>query len=77
MTVVPHPPYFSLFLRLKMKLRGRHFNTVEVIESEPWAVLNTLTEHDFLDAFKKLQKHWEWCIRTEGDCFEGDVQFCL
>jgi hypothetical protein len=35
-------------------------------------VLNTLTEHDFQDAFKKWQKRWEWCIRVEGDYFEGD-----
>jgi hypothetical protein len=54
MTVVLHPPYFSLFPRLKIKLKGRHFNTTEVIEAESQAVLNILTEHDFQDAFKKL-----------------------
>jgi hypothetical protein len=35
-------------------------------------MLNTLTEHDFQDAFKKWQKHWEWCICAKGDSFEGD-----
>jgi hypothetical protein len=45
MTVSSHPPYFSLFLRLKIKLICRHFNTVEVIEGESQAVLNTLTKH--------------------------------
>jgi hypothetical protein len=49
MTVVPHPSYFSLFPRLKIKLKGRHFDTVEVIEAESQAVLNTLTEYDFQD----------------------------
>jgi hypothetical protein len=44
MTVVPHPAYFSLFPRLKIKLKGRHFDTAEVIEAESRAVLNTLTE---------------------------------
>jgi hypothetical protein len=43
-----------------------------MIETESQAVLNTLTEHDFQDAFKNLQKRWEWCILTEGDCFESD-----
>jgi hypothetical protein len=62
MTVVPHPPYFSLFPRLKIKLKDRHFDTTEVIEAESQAVLNTLTEHDFQDAFKKWQKLWERCI---------------
>jgi hypothetical protein len=43
-----------------------------VIEAESQAVMNTLTEHDFQDAFKKRQKRWERCIRVEGYCFEGD-----
>jgi hypothetical protein len=38
-TVVPHPPYCSVS-RLKTKLRGRHFDTTEVME----AVLNSLRE---------------------------------
>jgi hypothetical protein len=37
---------------LKIKLKGRHFDTIELIEAESQAVLNTLTEHDFKDAFK-------------------------
>jgi hypothetical protein len=32
---------------------------VEVTEAESQAVLNTLTEHDSQDAFKKWQKRWE------------------
>jgi hypothetical protein len=80
LTVVPHPPYtpdlgtcdFSLFLRLKIKLKGRNFDKIEVIEAELQAVLNTVTEHDFQDAFKNKQKRWEQCICVEGDYFEGD-----
>jgi hypothetical protein len=41
---------------LKIKLKGCHFDTIEVIEAESKAVLNTLTEHDFLDAFKNGRK---------------------
>jgi hypothetical protein len=47
MTDIPHLPYFSLFPRLKIKLKGRHFDTVQMIEAELQAVLNTLTEHYF------------------------------
>jgi hypothetical protein len=48
MTVVSNPPYFSVFARLKIKLKSRHiFSGIEVIEAESQAVLNTLTEHDF------------------------------
>jgi hypothetical protein len=70
-TVVPHPPYFSLFPRLKIKLKDGHFDTTEVMEAGSQAVLNTLTEHDFQDAFKKWQKHWEWCVHVEVDYVEG------
>jgi phosphoserine aminotransferase len=71
MAIIPHPPYlpdlapcdFSLFLRLKIC----HFGTIEVIEAEPQTVLNILTEHDFQDASKKWEKHWEWCIHLEWD----------
>jgi hypothetical protein len=33
-SIVAHPPYFSLFLRSKIKLKGRHFDTTEVNEAE-------------------------------------------
>jgi hypothetical protein len=58
MTAVPHPPYFSV-PRVEIKLRGRNFDTSEVIKAESLAVLNALTEHDFQDAFEKCQKRWE------------------
>jgi hypothetical protein len=73
MTVIPHPPYspdlapcnFSLFPQLKIKLKGYHFNTIEVIEAESQAVLNTLTEHDFQDEFKKIAEALELFIHMD------------
>jgi hypothetical protein len=53
--VAPTRPTF-LFPRLKIKPKGRHFDTVEAMEAESQAMLNTLTERDFQDAFKKWQK---------------------
>jgi hypothetical protein len=41
MTVVPHPIYVSLFLGLKIKLKGSHFDTIEMIEAQSLAALNT------------------------------------
>jgi hypothetical protein len=38
---------FSFFFRLKIKLKGRHIDTIEVIEAELLAVLNISTEHEF------------------------------
>jgi hypothetical protein len=37
---------------VKIKLKGRHFDIIEVIEAEWQAVLNTLKEHDFQDEFQ-------------------------
>jgi hypothetical protein len=72
MTVFPHPLYLSLFLRLKIKLKVRHFDTTEVVEEESQAVLNTLTEHDLQDAFKKMVEALEQCVLADGNCFDGD-----
>jgi hypothetical protein len=66
----PHTPYFSLFPPMKIKLKGCHFDTIEVIEIESQAVQDTLTEHHIQDAFKKWQKLWKRCLRAEGDYFE-------
>jgi hypothetical protein len=40
-----------------------------VIEAELKTMLNSLTEHDFHDAFKKYQKFWERCVCAGGDYF--------
>jgi hypothetical protein len=37
---------------VKINLKGRHFDIIEVIKAELQAVLNTLNEQDFRDAFK-------------------------
>jgi predicted helicase len=54
MTVTRHPPYFSLFPLLKIKLKSRHFDTIEAMEAESQWVLKTLTELKFQEAFKKM-----------------------
>jgi len=60
MTVVPHPPYspdlapsdFSLFPKLKMKLKVRRFQTLEEIQTGLQNILNTLRENDFQEVSK-------------------------
>jgi hypothetical protein len=39
---------------MKMKTKGCHFDTIEVIKAESQAVLNTLTDHYFQDTLKKM-----------------------
>jgi hypothetical protein len=46
---------------LKIKLKGHHFDNIEVIEAESQAVLN------FQDACRKWKKCWEQCIHVEGN----------
>jgi hypothetical protein len=61
MVVIPHPPYspdlvpcdFFLFTKIKLKLKGRQFDTIEEIQAESQRVLDTLTEKDFQEAFQK------------------------
>jgi hypothetical protein len=55
-----------------MKLKTCHFDTIEVVKAESQEVLNTLTEHNFQDLFKKWHEHCERCIHADGDYFEGD-----
>jgi hypothetical protein len=55
MAVIPHPPYspdlapcgFFLFPKMKLKLKGCRFDTIEEIPAELQRVLDTLTEKDF------------------------------
>jgi hypothetical protein len=60
MAVIPHPPYspdlaaceFFLFSNIKLKLKGRRFDTTKKIQTESQRVLDTLTEKDFQEAFQ-------------------------
>ena len=58
------PSDFFLFPNLKMKLKGRRIQTLEEIQAESQAVLNTLQENDFQECFKKWQRCWDY---SEGD----------
>jgi hypothetical protein len=66
-----HTLIFFLYTKDNMTVVA-HFNTSEVITAESQAVLNTLTEHDFQDAFKNWQKCWELCILMEWHYLEGN-----
>ncbi len=69
---VKAPCDFSLFLKLKLQLKGCRFDTIEVIQTKSQAVLDTLTKADTPKIFKERNKYWDWCIRVGGNYFEGD-----
>ena len=59
---VPHPPYrpdvgtcdFCLFLKLKEKLRGCRYETIEEMKEAVTNVIDTFTQEDLYGAFQKL-----------------------
>jgi hypothetical protein len=74
MTVIPHPSYspdlapcdFSLFPKMKLKLKGCRFDTAEQIQTESHRVLDTVTENDFQEAFKNGGGGGTGVYRLEG-----------
>jgi len=79
MAVIPHPPCspdlapcFFLFPKMKLKLKGRRFDTIEEIQAKSQRVLDTLIEKDFQEAFQKWRRWWDLCLHAGGNYFEGD-----
>jgi hypothetical protein len=69
MVIVPHLPYspdlapfdFTLFPKLKMKLKGR-FVTVSDIQRELQAALKSIKENYFHSASEAWKKRWDRCV---------------
>jgi hypothetical protein len=67
MVIIPHLPYspdialcdFTLFPKLKMKLKGRRLETVSDNQREPQAPLDSIKENDFHGAFVAREKTME------------------
>ncbi|UYV60191.1 hypothetical protein LAZ67_1000343 [Cordylochernes scorpioides] len=63
---IPHPPYspdlapndFFLYPKLKMKLKGRKFDNVDMIQAESKATLRNLSKSDFISCFDNWKKRW-------------------
>jgi len=77
----PHPSYspdlapcdFFLFLKIKLKLKRRHFDTIKEIQSVSQNGMKTLTQNDFQKCFRSWKSGWNRCVNAKGDYFEGDV----
>ena len=75
---VPHPPYspdlapcdFWLFPKLKEKLTGCRYETIEETKEAVTKVIDTLTQGDFHGALQKLLERYNKWIAA-GDYFEG------
>jgi hypothetical protein len=80
MVAIPHATYspdlapydFSLFPEMKLKLKGRRFDTIEEIQDESQRVLDTVTEKGFQEAFQKWRRRWDRCLHWEEYYLEDD-----
>ena len=80
MTVVLHPPYsldlapcdFFRFPKLKLRMKGRRFDTIEGFKRNRNGYLTQFQKRDFQGCFQARQKRWDRCIRAKGEYFEGD-----
>ena len=80
---VRHSPYrpdlapcdFCLFPKLKAKLRGCRYETIEDMKEAVTKVIDTLTQEDIHGAFEKLLERYNKCIAARRDYFEGDKSF--
>ena len=76
---VPHSLYSSdlaicdhwLFPKLKEKLRGCRYETIEDMKEAVTKVIDTFTQENFHGAFQTLLERYK-CIAAGGDSFEGD-----
>jgi hypothetical protein len=58
---------------LKIKLKGRHFDTTEVIKAESQVVLNTLTERDFQDIALGIEPGTCGSVARNSDHYTTEV----
>jgi len=80
MTTVPHPGYspdvapcdFYVFSKIKLRLKGWRFVSIEETQAESQQVLNTL--EDFNKCVQKWQIRWDSCIQAQCDYFKGDSE---
>jgi hypothetical protein len=80
--IIAHPPCspdlapcdFALFLKLKMKLKGRNFETMSDTQRESQAVLDSVKENNFHGASEVRKNMGSLYIPSQGDYFEGDVR---
>jgi hypothetical protein len=55
---------------MKLKMKGRRFDTIEEIQTESQRVLDTLTEKDSQEAFQKWRRRWDQCLHAGENYFE-------
>jgi hypothetical protein len=63
----------NLFPKLKIKPKGRRFETVSDIQR----ALDSIKQNDFHGSFEAWKKRWDRCIRSQGDHFESSELYIV
>jgi len=79
-TVIPHPPHsldlalcdFFLFPQMKLKLKGRCFDSIEEIQTKLQDMIEMLMQNDFQQYCQSWKSCRDHCVNAEGDCLKGD-----
>ncbi|KAG5306281.1 SETMR methyltransferase, partial [Acromyrmex insinuator] len=75
-SVLNHPPYssapcnFSLFPKLKLKLKGRFFDNIPTIQSASTQAIEAIPQTELEHAFESLLNCCNKCIEARGEYFE-------
>jgi len=59
---------------MKLRLKGRHFDTTEEIHAETQEVIDTLKFENYQGCMISWETPWGRCIHAQGDYFNGDVR---
>jgi hypothetical protein len=70
-TLIWNPVTSSCFQKIKLKMKGRRFDTIGEIQAESQRVLDT-DRKGFQEAFQKWRRQWDRCLHVGGSYFEGD-----
>jgi hypothetical protein len=79
-TLLEHSPYsqdlvpsdFSLFLKIKEILKGRHFHDTDDIKNNKMAAMMAIPQSQFQNCFEGWTGRWHRSIASQGEYFEGD-----
>lgn len=64
------PPDFFLFSRLKLLMKGRHFETVDNVKKACTKAIKNILRKVQRDAFDAWKSRWKRCINERGAFFE-------
>ena len=66
------PCELFLFQKVKLTVKGRHFESKENIQKSVTQALMYIPQNAFQECYKECQHRWKRCVQVQGMYFEGD-----